>query len=221
MCDPLDFDAFIISGSRFNVRDGLVEGSQLSSWFNPLVALIQRLATENDETMAAKRMFGCCFGHQIIAHALGGEVAKNPGGEFILLAESLSFDREAIKQAPCCCDKSLGAILEKESVKVINSHGDSVISIPAKAWRLASSKSCANEVVQWAPNIMSCQGHPEFNMKYAIEERIWPAVVKKNKRLSEEGVQAAKESFTGFSRESGPDLLVLFMTEFIRGGKQQ
>lgn len=64
---PEDADAWIISGSRYGVYED-------HDWIEPFKALIRDIA-------AAKRpLIGVCFGHQIMAEALGGETVKWPGG---------------------------------------------------------------------------------------------------------------------------------------------
>ena len=59
------YDAFVITGSRFNVRDDL-------DWYHSLIELIRLAASSPDA-----RMYGGCFGAQIIGHALGGRVDLN------------------------------------------------------------------------------------------------------------------------------------------------
>ena len=89
-----EYDAFVITGSRFNVRDGKA-GSL--PWFEPLCMLIRQIAgvapapplpggvdalSGSPAAAAAavtqRRLYGACFGHQIVAHALGGQVDANP-----------------------------------------------------------------------------------------------------------------------------------------------
>ena len=200
-----DADAFIISGSRHNVRDGpnLV-------WFEPLCTLIREL-----EGHKGKALIGVCFGSQIVAHALGGEVDKNPNDSgFILLAETLRFtqDLHSLPELKCC-SAAVSEIKAREGgVKLIDSHGDSCIRLPPHASLLASSKSCENEMYTCSGNILCCQGHPEFEYEYSIAQRIWPAVVE-NKRLNEEKIAAAKASFEGYSQPFGT--IIMLIMEFI------
>ena len=57
---PVDADAIVITGSRRNVT--MWEG-----WMDDVVELIRETTTP---------LYGICFGHQIIAHALGGKVER-------------------------------------------------------------------------------------------------------------------------------------------------
>ena len=79
------YNCFVLTGSRFNCRD-----RETLSWFEPLCQLIRAV-----ETDASKRLFGGCFGCQIIAHALGGVVDHNPGQRFALYAEQVIIHQDA------------------------------------------------------------------------------------------------------------------------------
>jgi GMP synthase-like glutamine amidotransferase len=74
-----DHDIYLITGSHHNVEESL-------PWMQALCSFIREKARP---TAASSRMIGCCFGAQIIAHALGGEVARNPSRRFILKLEDL------------------------------------------------------------------------------------------------------------------------------------
>ncbi len=105
------------------------------------------------------------------------------------------------------------------SVKVIVSHGDCVLQLPPAAVLLASSVSCVNEIFAVGRagrvyNILACQSHPEFEVDYAIWERLWPAVVERNHRLSDEEVALYEPTLRAFvSRDADPlnALIKLFL----------
>ena len=88
----------------------------------------------------------------------------------------------------------------KASLRLIVSHGDCVSTLPGGAQRIAYSDSCENEayIAGANANMLAIQSHPEFDLHYCITERIWPAVVEKNKRLTEEQVDVARESFSQY-----------------------
>jgi GMP synthase-like glutamine amidotransferase len=195
------FDAFVLTGSRFNCRD-----QDSLPWFQPLTELIR--GVESDTT---KRLYGGCFGCQVIAFALGGAVDYNLSGRFVLGAETITLAAlaQAIPLFPS----------DKTTVRAIVSHGDCVRTLPPTNSRLlGSSPSCQNEIFITGRfgNLLACQSHPEFDYEYAIAERIWPAVVEKNKRLSEKEVDTARASFASFAgREEGPDLLMKVIQAFL------
>ncbi|KAK7455013.1 glutamine amidotransferase class-I [Colletotrichum acutatum] len=66
--EPEDVDAVLITGSRHSAyaHDG---------WILRLTAFTRRLLDEG-----RVRVIGVCFGHQIVARALGAQVARSPGG---------------------------------------------------------------------------------------------------------------------------------------------
>lgn len=95
------------------------------------------------------------------------------------------------------------------SYKLIVSHGDCVCVLPPESVLLGSSQTCTNEMYLTGKyrNIFACQSHPEFEYEYCIKERIWPAVTGTRKRLNDEEIKAAAESFENFNREDSKCLL--------------
>jgi GMP synthase (glutamine-hydrolysing) len=98
------------------------------------------------------KIYGGCFGCQVIAHALGGIVDYNPDKRFVLKLENISFlqtsyqeegEKQDQKQMSQCDDLLQ---LSGRELKVIVSHGDCVLSLPRGAALLASSATCAHEV---------------------------------------------------------------------------
>jgi GMP synthase-like glutamine amidotransferase len=66
---PLDdsFDGYVLSGSRHGAYEQLPWIADLLAWTRDAVA-------------SRRRLLGVCFGHQVIAAALGGSVTPNPAG---------------------------------------------------------------------------------------------------------------------------------------------
>jgi hypothetical protein len=71
------YDVIFIGGSHFSAYEEDV------SW---IVRLRDELLPAYYESKKAK-LVGLCFGHQILAQALGGRVGKNPSGRFVLKCE--------------------------------------------------------------------------------------------------------------------------------------
>ena len=72
--DPRDYDAYLITGSRYGVYDDL-------HWIEPLASFVGSLGLYDIP------VGGICFGHQIIAKAHGARVEKSENG-WVLGAES-------------------------------------------------------------------------------------------------------------------------------------
>ena len=198
--------AIVISGSRFNCRDNL-------EWFEPLCQLIREV-----EKSGKQRLYGGCFGCQLIAHALGGVVDYNPSSNFVLKAETIQIVPElfwkvlptaAVNLSSCCspeadqrCDKIDESIIaNKKTFNLLVSHGDCVTQLPPSADLLGSSESCQHEIFIAGRhrNILACQSHPEFDLQYSVHERIWPAVVETSQRLTEQEIIEAKASFEQYT----------------------
>jgi len=136
---PSACEAILITGSPFGVCDD-------TPWMNPLREFIRNAFA------ARTPMIGVCFGHQIIADAMGGDVRKSPKGWGVgRHAYGIREVRSWMADA--------GA-----SVSLSVSHQDQVIAPPASAVTLASSAHTDHAMLAYrdAP-VISIQGHPEFS----------------------------------------------------------
>jgi GMP synthase-like glutamine amidotransferase len=219
------YDAYIITGSRFNTTTDSLK----LSWFQPLCNFVQEIALLDNYSHI--RLYGGCFGHHLITHALGGIIGNNPGDKFILKAEVIKFNKVAMKEIielDCCCNELFCHNNNNDNdndnvIKVIESHGLCVKKLPTKCkvTLLANSESCACEMYLTGNNnnILSFQGHPEFDFEYCVRDRILPSVLNWSKRLNEEEGKESLKSFVGFTREkSGPNALCCFISTFLQKG---
>ena len=103
-------------------------------------------------------VLGICYGHQLLAHALGGEVGNNPKGE----------EEGAVEVAldgPAREDALLGGLPLR--VRVFESHAQSVLKLPAGSVRLASNPWDANQSFRFGASAWGIQFHPEFDGEIA------------------------------------------------------
>ncbi len=133
---PDAFDAWLIPGSRHGVYDDL-------PWIEPLKDFIR------DAARLKRPMAGVCFGHQIIAEALGGKVEKAAVG-FRIGMERYETTLDAAG-----------------SVTMPAFHQDQIVLQPPNSEVVARTEACAFAALRYtdAP-VFSVQFHPEFSRAY-------------------------------------------------------
>lgn len=125
-----DADAWLLTGSPHGAYED-------HAFIPPLEAFIR------DAFAAKVPMIGICFGHQIIAQALGGKVIKFPGG--------WSIGRREYQ-------------LDGMGTIHLNAwHQDQVVEIPDTARVIASNDFCKYAGLVYGDSIMTLQPHPEIS----------------------------------------------------------
>ena len=100
-------------------------------------------------------ILGVCYGHQLLAHALGGLVGPNPNGRQIGTVQARLLD--AGKHDPL-----LGGL--PTDFMVQSSHSEVVLQAPKAAIRLATSPLDDNFAIRFAEKAWGIQFHPEFSV---------------------------------------------------------
>ncbi|OHC44887.1 MAG: glutamine amidotransferase [Rhodobacteraceae bacterium GWE1_64_9] len=125
-------DGWLITGSRFGAYED-------HAFIPPLEDFIRQAFAQ------AVPMVGICFGHQIIAQALGGKVEKFAGGWSVGPTE-YDFDGQALR---------------------LNAwHQDQVVERPAMAQVAGRSAFCENAALVYDDRIFTVQAHPEFRSEF-------------------------------------------------------
>jgi GMP synthase-like glutamine amidotransferase len=165
--DPSALDAVLITGSAAGVYDDL-------EWLEPLRDFIRK-------AYAAKTpMIGICFGHQIMADALGGDVRKSKKGWGIGRHVYGVTDRPTF----------VGGALPEFAIGC--SHQDQVITQPAEAEVFLRSDFTPNAGLVYKNGAaISMQAHPEFEDDYTVAL----AHLRKGK-TSDENIAAAVASMS-------------------------
>ncbi len=145
---PAECDAWLITGSRHGVYDDL-------PWIEPLKAFLRAART------AGRPIIGVCFGHQILAEALGGRAVKSDKGWGIGVHKYDVTHRPGwMADAP-------------DSIAIHALHQDQVTDVPEDATVLATSPFCEYAMLAYgdpeAPDAISIQPHPEFGTDFARE----------------------------------------------------
>ena len=139
--DHLECDGWIITGSKHGVYEEL-------AWIKRLSALI------NDIYNAGKPLLGVCFGHQIIAQALGGNVEKSQKGWGLGL-HTYQIDNKS---------GYMGNLAEEITLNIC--HQDQVTKIPRGAVVYARSDFCEYAGFYIKDKVLTMQAHPEFMVDF-------------------------------------------------------
>ena len=106
-----------------------------------------------DAAHAGVPLFGICYGHQLLAHALGGEVGDNPNGR--------KMGTVAVDLLPAAADDPLFAGLPRRFLAQAT-HQQSVLRAPQGATVLARSEHDHCHAFRWGEAAWGVQFHPEF-----------------------------------------------------------
>jgi GMP synthase-like glutamine amidotransferase len=139
----------------------VLSGSYASSyieypWSLRLQELIRKIYTTTEI-----RILGVCYGHQLVAHTLGGRASRRDG-PMVKETETLQFTEECL-QNPFLGRAIKEAGLDLEKNRIAESHEDEVAVLPEEAILCAKSKTAGVEMYYIPNRVMGLQGHPEFN----------------------------------------------------------
>lgn len=136
-----DVAGAVITGSSSMVTDRAPWSERTAEWLREAVRV-------------ELPILGICFGHQLLAHALGGVVDYNPLGRHIGTVD-VALREEARG------DALFGAFSETMHLPV--SHRQSVVQLPEGAVLLASAALDPNHAFRVGPCAWGVQFHPEFD----------------------------------------------------------
>lgn len=138
---PARFSGVVLTGSHAMV-------SEREPWSEALVPWLQAA------TAAGVPVLGICYGHQLLAHALGGDVAHHPAGVEI---GTVTVQRHAASDA----DPLLRDLPERFPAQAV--HWQSVRRLPPDAVLLAGSAHEAHHAFRVGARAWGVQFHPEFS----------------------------------------------------------
>lgn len=130
-------DAYIITGSPNGVYD-------TDPWIAELMQFIR------EAFVAGKKLVGICFGHQILAHALGGYTEKSAKGW------GLGLKPFNVTTKKPWMTEGAGEF------NLYFVHQDQVQALPNEAELLGGNGFCPNVMFVMGNQVLGVQGHPEF-----------------------------------------------------------
>lgn len=132
---------YLISGSGASVFED-------KAWIRDTMDFVRRCQESRI------RMVGICFGHQLIAHALGGKAARSENGwGFGIHSARLTSNPDWI-----------GA--EDPEFKLVVIHQDQVEVLPPGFDTVAGNDFCPHSVITDHDLMLGIQGHPEFSKEF-------------------------------------------------------
>lgn len=130
-------DGWLITGSRFSAYDDL-------QWIRRLKEFLR------EAYQKGVPIVGVCFGHQVLALALGGTVEKYKGGWSVGVKEYTS-------------------LIGQKNSRILAWHQDQILSAPEGAKTIERSDFCRYAMLAYGDKALSVQPHPEFNNGFVID----------------------------------------------------
>ena len=174
-------DAYVCTGSRYSVYEN-------RDWILRLQAHVRDLHA------AGKPFVGICFGHQVLAQALGGEVAPAEHGWGVGVHEMSIVQPEPWMQPP----------LETCSIQYM--HSDQVQRLPPRSVVLATARHCPVAMFKVDETMLGIEGHPEFPGAYV------EALVQARKERI--GIARARAALDGIDTPVDDDVVARWIVNF-------
>ena len=140
------FAGAIVTGSGAMVTDRAPWSERSADWLR-------------EAAHARLPLFGICYGHQLLAHALGGEVGDHPGGR--------EMGTIALELHPSAAEDPLFAGLPTQ-FPAQATHLQTVLRAPEGATVLARSTHDACHAFRWGDRAWGVQFHPEFSATHML-----------------------------------------------------
>jgi GMP synthase-like glutamine amidotransferase len=180
-------DAYVLTGSKHSCYEDI-------PWINQLKQFVVECHAKK------KKLIGICFGHQLIAQALGGSVQKHDKGWGIGMSSS------DVKTTPHWLTP------KQPQFNLLVSHQDQVTRLPQQASLVASNDFCPIAGYHVNHTILTFQGHPEFNHDY-----LQYIMTQRREVIGEQAYQQAIESL---QQDEDNELVAQWIVNFIRGREQ-
>lgn len=175
-------DAYLTTGSRFSAYDDV-------DWIHSLKDFVRRLR------VADKPFIGVCFGHQILAEALGGKVAKAEQGWGVGV-HNIEIGHNDAWMRP-----------ERRDCALQFMHQDQVVRLPESGVTLGDSDHCPVAMFRVGETMLGIQAHPEFTKDYSEA-----LILDRVERIGEAKARAALSSLDQATDEAA---VAMWFVEFL------
>lgn len=175
-------DAYLCTGSRWSVYEDV-------PWIHDLKTFVRRVYETHTP------FIGICFGHQVMAAALGGNVEKSNYGWGVGVQDLEILQTETWMQPA------------QQTLKLHYMHQDQVTRLPENSVLLGRSEHCPVGAFRVGETMLGIQAHPEFTHEYSatlLTDRI--------ERIGSDRVQAARASLVHRTDEN---VFVQWVTAFL------
>lgn len=189
------YDAVMMTGSPLSV-------TQLAPWMERAAAFMVEAGEQGVPVL------GVCFGQQLLAHAYGGRVTRNPQGRETGTVE-VTLTQEGRQ------DPLFDGLPERFAVQA--THEDIVSQLPEGARVLAGNANTAAQALAFRPNVRGVQFHPE-----APPDAMRAVILARQEGLEKDAVargaapgERVPRLLAGISpTPAGPRILVNFLERF-------
>ena len=149
-------DAYLITGGKYSVFEDL-------DWQHKLFDFIQQIYNKNIP------LLGICYGHQAIAHVLGGHVERFDNGWGAGVTSVNVIDQPTWLQPMA------------EKIYLLAMHQDQVTKMPTEATRFLDSHFCHTSGFYIEDRVLAIQQHPEFTTEHCRN-----LIVKRKERIGKQ-----------------------------------
>lgn len=180
---PKNYDAYLITGGKYSVFEEL-------EWQDRLLQFIGELI---DQSIP---LIGICYGHQAIAHVIGGKVERSAKGYGVGLM-------------PVQVVADTGWTNEENPPLMLHAmHQDQVVSLPDDAEVFLSSDFCPISGFTYANSALAIQQHPDFTV--ALNQDLI------EKRVDRIGNETARKALESLKIRDDTETSVEWMADFLK-----
>ncbi len=178
-----DCEGFICTGSKNSVYENI-------AWVNELKDFVVQAFKKH------RKFVGVCFGHQMLAEALGGKVLKNGNGWNVGI-----HPFEMLVKEPW-----MDPVQQK--IELLMMCQDQVVHLPENSTLLAYADDCSIGMFKVGDHMLGIQAHPEFSNDYekALMED----------RLDKIGSEKVEKAIDSLKKQSDKELIASWIVNFLK-----